>query len=263
MEPLKNISSFALKRLKAVLFDVDDTITNYGKLTDTAYSAMWKLYRAGLMLIPVTGRPAGWCDMMLRQWPVDAVVCENGAFVFDTDEHGSVRMIKHPLAAEEPQKKLEAVKQSVLKAFPDIRMAHDQFARIYDAAFDFAEDEPKLGMDTAYAVAALCKGMGAEAKVSSIHVNAWFGGYSKADMAISYLKEHAGITKIEEEAIFIGDSPNDEPMFRRFALSAAVSNITKFADKLEFLPKYIAKSEGGFGFAEISERIIQCIGQNK
>ena len=71
------------------------------------------------------------------------------------------------------------------------------------------------------------------------------------------------ITKIEEEAIFIGDSPNDEPMFRRFALSAAVSNITKFADKLEFLPKYIAKSEGGFGFAEISERIIQCIGQNK
>lgn len=155
------------------------------------------------------------------------------------------------------------MKQSVLKAFPDIRMAHDQFARIYDAAFDFAEDEPKLGMDTAYAVAALCKGMGAEAKVSSIHVNAWFGGYSKADMAISYLKEHAGITKIEEEAIFIGDSPNDEPMFRRFALSAAVSNITKFADKLEFLPKYIAKSEGGFGFAEISERIIQCIGQNK
>ena len=159
-----------LNKLKYILFDVDDTVTNGGKLTGEAFAAMWKLKEHGFKLIPVTGRPAGWCDMMLRQWPVQAVICENGAFVYDYDEHNAVRMIRHPLAAAEPQKLLEPVKAAVLKAFPKVRMAHDQFARIYDAAFDFAEDEPKLPLETAYAVAKLCRDMGAEAKVSSIHV---------------------------------------------------------------------------------------------
>ena len=166
-----------LNKLKYILFDVDDTVTNGGKLTGEAFAAMWKLKEHGFKLIPVTGRPAGWCDMMLRQWPVQAVICENGAFAYDYDEHNAVRMIRHPLAATEPNKLLEPVKAAVLKAFPKVRMAHDQFARIYDAAFDFAEDEPKLPLETAYAVAKLCRDMGAEAKVSSIHVNAWFGAY--------------------------------------------------------------------------------------
>ena len=157
-----------LNKLKYILFDVDDTVTNGGKLTGEAFAAMWKLKEHGFKLIPVTGRPAGWCDMMLRQWPVQAVICENGAFVYDYDEHNAVRMIRHPLAAAEPKKLLEPVKAAVLKAFPKVRMAHDQFARIYDAAFDFAEDEPKLPLETAYAVAKLCRDMGAEAKVSSI-----------------------------------------------------------------------------------------------
>lgn len=145
-----------LNKLKYILFDVDDTVTNGGKLTGEAFAAMWKLKEHGFKLIPVTGRPAGWCDMMLRQWPVQAVICENGAFAYDYDEHNAVRMIRHPLAATEPNKLLEPVKAAVLKAFPKVRMAHDQFARIYDAAFDFAEDEPKLPLETAYAVAKLC-----------------------------------------------------------------------------------------------------------
>lgn len=95
-----------LNKLKYILFDVDDTVTNGGKLTGEAYAAMWKLKEHGFKLIPVTGRPAGWCDMMLRQWPVQAVICENGAFVYDYDEHNAVRMIRHPLAATEPKSSL-------------------------------------------------------------------------------------------------------------------------------------------------------------
>ncbi len=248
-----------LSRLKYILFDVDDTVTNGGKVTSEAYAAMWKLNGHGLRLIPVTGRPAGWCDMMLRQWPVAAVICENGAFAYDCTAQGAVRMIRHPLAAKEPQKLLEPVKAAVLKAFPDMRMAHDQFARIYDAAFDFAEDEPKLPLETAYAAAELCRSMGAEAKVSSIHVNAWFGAYSKADMAGIYLRDYCNVTSAAEEAMFIGDSPNDEPMFAAFPLSCAVANIAPFAERMEHLPPYILDGEGGCGFAEAAEIICRII----
>lgn len=248
-----------LNKLKYILFDVDDTVTNGGKLTGEAYSAMWRLKERGFRLIPVTGRPAGWCDMMLRQWPVQAVICENGAFVYDYDEHNAVRMIRHPLAAAEPNKLLEPVRAAVLKAFPKVRMAHDQFARIYDAAFDFAEDEPKLPLETAYAVAKLCRGMGAEAKVSSIHVNAWFGAYSKADMAAIYLKDYCHTDDAESEVMFFGDSPNDEPMFTAFPLSCGVANIAPFADRMAHLPAYILDGEGGCGFAEAADIICKSI----
>lgn len=248
-----------LSGLKYILFDVDDTVTNSGKLTSEAYSAMWRLNERGLRLIPVTGRPAGWCDMMLREWPVYAVVCENGAFVYDYDPTGHVRMIRHPLAAADPQGLLEPVKKAVFSAFPAMRAAHDQFARIYDAAFDFAEDEPKLPLETAYAAAELCRSMGAEAKVSSIHVNAWFGAYSKADMALKYLKEYCGVSDISSEAIFFGDSPNDEPMFAAFPLSCAVSNISPFIDRMDRLPAYILDKAGGYGFAEAADIILKSI----
>lgn len=145
----------------------------------------------------------------------------------------------------------------MLKAFPKVRMAHDQFARIYDVAFDFAEDEPKLPLETAYAVAKLCRDMGAEAKVSSIHVNAWFGAYSKADMAAIYLKDYCHADDAESEAMFFGDSPNDEPMFAAFPLSCGVANIAPFADRMAHLPAYILDGEGGYGFAEAADIICK------
>jgi glycine/D-amino acid oxidase-like deaminating enzyme len=69
-------------RLRGLLFDIDDTLTTDGKLTAEAYGALAALRRAGRILVPITGRPAGWCDHIARLWPVDAVVGENGAFYF-------------------------------------------------------------------------------------------------------------------------------------------------------------------------------------
>ncbi|MDR0448042.1 MAG: HAD hydrolase family protein, partial [Treponema sp.] len=65
--------------IRYVLMDIDDTLTTGGKLSAPAYTALWRLHEAGLKVIPITGRPAGWCDLIAREWPVDAVVGENGA----------------------------------------------------------------------------------------------------------------------------------------------------------------------------------------
>jgi hypothetical protein len=86
LQPLSRFSAAARARVRGVLFDIDDTLTTEGRLTATAYAAMERLHEAGLLVVPITGRPAGWCDHIARMWPVDAVVGENGAFYFLYDE---------------------------------------------------------------------------------------------------------------------------------------------------------------------------------
>ncbi len=256
MRPIQELSPAEARGLRYVLFDIDDTVTTGGKLTAEAYSAMWQLRDAGLSLIPVTGRPAGWCDMILRQWPVDAVIGENGAFALYSEGEGRPpRMLLHPCAPKEPKEQLLPLQKAVLRQFPLARAAADQFARLYDIAIDFCEDEPKLPLSYAEEIRTFCESMGAEAKVSSIHVNAWFGKYDKRSMA-EYYFAHVLRREIGENAVFFGDSPNDAPMFARFPLSCGVKNIAPFLDTMPALPRFVTTQCGGAGFAEAAERIL-------
>ncbi len=241
--------------VRFVLTDIDDTLTDEGKLGSEAYSALWKLSAAGIRVIPVTGRPAGWCDMIIRQWPVEAVIGENGAFVYYFEDR-QLKSFIHPSVADgESIRKLENVYNAVKAEIPLVRKAKDQFARIYDLAIDFNEDPPRLGYETAVRIREICESFGAVAKISSIHVNTWFGNYSKRDTAVLFMQERYGLTEAEfkKQAVFCGDSPNDEPMFGCLPNSFAVANILDFADILETEPAYIASKRGGAGFVEVAE----------
>ena len=85
MKPLSSLQHTEATRISGVLFDLDDTFLDDGKLTETAYGALHRLARAGLRLVAVTGRPAGWGEVMARQRPVDGVVTENGALALYRD----------------------------------------------------------------------------------------------------------------------------------------------------------------------------------
>src|SRR5215510_288616 len=85
MRALAELPLPARKAVRGVLFDIDDTLTTEGQLTAEAYAALERLRAAGFLLVPLTGRPAGWCDHITRMWPVDAVFGENGAFYFCYD----------------------------------------------------------------------------------------------------------------------------------------------------------------------------------
>lgn len=254
--PFSGFTKEDAQRVKWLLCDIDDTITTDGKLPKASYSALWDLHEAGIGVIPVTGRPAGWCDMIVRQWPVDAVVGENGAFVmyFDGPE---LKCYLHPNVAPDAQQRLAAVKDAVLCSVPGSRVAKDQFCRIYDLAIDFAEDEPRLPLSAAEEIKAICERHGAVAKISSIHVNAWFGNYDKVGMAQMFFKDILGIDDMTNCAIFFGDSPNDEPMFRFLPMSCAVANIRPFVDKMAHLPAWITAKRGADGFAEAVQHILQ------
>ena len=256
MQAFASFPREAARGLRYVLHDIDDTITDGGKLHPEAYAALWALHNAGLKVIPVTGRPAGWCDMMLRQWPVDAVIGENGALAFYWEE-GHVRRFLHPsIPADTVRAMIKEVAQACLKGVPGCRIAQDQFARLYDVAIDFREDPPYLSLEEANRIKQIATSMGAVAKVSSIHVNIWFGDYDKRAMARLFFDEIYGVPGAAEQSIFFGDSPNDAPMFAAFPHSCAVANIRPFLPQMTDLPAYITSLPGGEGFAEAARQLL-------
>lgn len=262
---MKNLTDFNSK-IEFLLTDIDDTITTEGQLHAEAYEALWKLSDAGLKVIPITGRPAGWCEMIARFWPVAGVVGENGGFYF-THKHipgeDSKKMSRWFFTDESTmqknKKKLEIVEKEVLKIVPGSAVSSDQFCRLMDLAIDFCEDVPALDENSINTIVQIFEKHGAQAKVSSIHVNGWFGSYNKLTTTFEFLKNEFNLTEAEALAkcAFVGDSPNDEPMFERFPNSFGVANILHFKDKMTTHPHYIANSHGGKGFAEIAERILQ------
>jgi HAD superfamily hydrolase (TIGR01484 family) len=263
MKPIEELPVEGSQAISLVLTDIDDTLTSGGKLENEAYAALWRLYRAGLRVVPVTGRPAGWCDLIVRQWPVHAVIGENGAFVYYREtKTNRIQTFTHPsVASHEIKRRLDAVREAVLTEVPGCRVARDQFARLYDLAIDFREDPPMLSLAEAERIKAVCERFGAQAKISSIHVNAWFGDYDKVKTARLFLRDYWGLSEERQkvEVLFCGDSPNDEPMFDFFPNSCAVANIREFEYLLRRPPTYISNSTHGRGFAEIVDAILRKI----
>lgn len=257
MKPLAELRG--AERLRGLLFDIDDTLTTDGRLTAEAYAALERLKRAGRIAIAVTGRPAGWCDHIARMWPVDAVVGENGAFYFRY-ENGKLHQRFHDPAAVRAEKRarLAAIAQRILAAVPGCAMASDQAYREADLALDYCEDVAPLPLEAAERIAALMREAGLNAKISSIHVNGWFGGYDKLAMSkILFAEKFAtDLDTAEARYAFAGDSPNDAPMFAYFANSIGVANIARFSGHLAAAPKYVTPSESGAGFSELVAHLL-------
>lgn len=261
MLSLSDCPCATLAGLTAVLTDIDDTLTVDGRLPANAYAALQDLQRAGLKVIPVTGRPAGWCDLIARQWPVDAVVGENGAFYFRY-EHDAKRMLRTYAQTrdvrEANQQKLFAIARQVLAEFPGTALASDQAYREIDVAIDFCEDVPPLPLATAQEIARRFVAQGCTAKVSSIHVNAWIGDHDKLTTSLQMLGEEFDIQgeMARLQTAYCGDSANDEPMFSYFENGFGVANILPFLPMMTGKPKYLMAGEGGDGFAEFAAAVL-------
>ena len=233
MRPLSDFPEDRAAGLRGLLFDVDDTLTSGGRLTAEAYAALERLHHAGLLVMAITGRPAGWCDLIARFWPVDGVVGENGAFYFRycRDRRSMIRRFAQDDAERaDNRRRLDSLAQVVLAQVPGAALAADQPYRVCDLAIDTSEDVAALASDQIARIVELCRRAGANAKVSSIHVNAWFGDHDKLTMTRRLLDEAFGVGSeaAAGEFVFVGDSPNDAPMFEAFPYAVGVANVLAF-----------------------------------
>lgn len=247
--------------VRGVLTDIDDTLTTDGKLLPVAYAALQRLTDAGLLVIPITGRPAGWCDHIARMWPVAAVVGENGALWMRHDAQArrlQRRFVVDDATRTAQRARLAAVGEHILAAVPGCALASDQHYRETDLAIDFCEDVPPLAAGDIDRIVALMEAADMTAKVSSIHVNGWFGSYDKLTMTRALLDEAFGIDLERERDgfVFAGDSPNDAPMFGYFARAVGVANVRNYIGRIATLPAYVTKAAGSAGFAELADYLL-------
>jgi HAD superfamily hydrolase (TIGR01484 family) len=263
VKPLAALPAAVVQNIRGVFCDIDDTLTSEGKLTARAYAALERLRSGGKLVIPITGRPAGWCDHIARMWPVDAVVGENGAFYFYYDgarKKLTQRFLLDAAARAANRKKMIAVRERILREAPGCALASDQFYREADLAIDFCEDVPRLAGAEVDRIVALMRAAGMTAKISSIHVNGWFGDYDKLGMTRMLMQERYGVDLARDQAgyLFVGDSPNDAPMFRFFSNSVGVANVADFGARLIDAPAYVTSRRSGEGFVEVAELLLDA-----
>jgi len=262
MKPIAELPPKDRRRIGFVLTDIDDTLTVNGRLPAVVFAAMERLLEAGIHTIPVTGRPAGWCDHIARMWPVTGVVGENGAFYFcyDADRR---RMIRRYRRSDRQRRldrlKLNRLQEQILRQVSGAAVSADQSYREADLAIDCSEDVSPLPDSDVKRIVDLFESAGATAKISSIHVNGWFGTYDKLSMTRQLFREKfdGELAELRDRIIFIGDSANDAPLFGYFPNSVGVANVRLFVDKMEHLPTWITNAEGGFGFVELVDRLLR------
>lgn len=255
---MRPISTLQTDKIEILLTDIDGTLTAHdGRIPDRSYQALWKLYHSEIKVIPVTGRPAGWCEMIARTWPVHGVIGENGALYYRLQGQQMRRFYSRPKDLRKNDRlKLKEVLSEIREKVPQAKVASDQFCRMFDLAIDFAEDVARLPQGQIDLIVEIFKSHGAVAKVSNIHVNGWFGKHDKLSTCKAYLARELGIPEklMKQCCAFIGDSPNDEPMFEYFPNSIAVANIKEFLPRLKHKPGYICKSAEADGFVELANR---------
>ena len=159
-----------------------------GRLTASAYAVMEARDKAGIAVVPVPGRPAGWCDLIARQWPVKGVVGENGAFYFSYDAAGRRVVRRYWFEADRraaDRKRLDALRDRILRKVPRAGITSDQAYRECDLAVDWCENVAALNEAEVARIVTLAGAAGATVRIASIHVNIWFGSASSAWLAAS------------------------------------------------------------------------------
>jgi HAD superfamily hydrolase (TIGR01484 family) len=259
MRPLASLTAGDARRLRGLLFDLDDTLLSHGVLTRAAYGALWDLKESGLRLVAVTGRPSGWGEVIARQWPIDGAVTENGAVVVARRSQGLERFER----CDEPERRarrarLARVIDDVRAAVPEARLTDDLDARRADVTWDIGE-RVKLPEDRVAAVLGVIAAAGARSFASSVHVHATFDTDDKASGSVAFLVrsfgEDAGAATSARWA-FIGDSGNDAACFGAFRTTFAVANVRAHLGRIPVTPRYVARAEMGEGFAEVARAIV-------
>ena len=259
MQPLSQLDA---SQVLGVLTDIDDTLTTHGALTGAAYCALARLKQAGFAIVPVTGRSAGWAHMIIRTWPVDAVIAESGGLYLYRDParaHLLHRYYDDEARVRADRLRLAQCADRVLAAVPGLRPASDNAYRLVDLALDYCEEVPRVADPDVRRAIDLFVASGFSARASSVHINAWAGQFDKGPTALRCLAEVFAGSPLASPArwLCVGDAPNDESMFEAFALSVGVANIAASLDRLAHPPAFVTQAECGAGFVELADHLIR------
>lgn len=256
MKPLSLLEPNDVAGLRGVVFDLDDTLLDHGRLTRVAYDALDDLAGSGLMLIGCTGRPSGWAEVMSRLWPTRAVVAENGALAWCREARGIVcRDTVSTLERSRRRALLEDAVAAILAL--GLTLADDNHHRLTDVAFDIGE-HVTVPEEVIEAACRSIRARGFRVFRSSIHLHMTLDAHDKATGTLALLASF-GIdpTSARNGFAYVGDSGNDAAAFAAFRLTFGVANVRAHLRALSVPPRFVSPSARGEGFAQIAAALAR------
>jgi hypothetical protein len=264
-EGIEALSRDEARGLSGVVFDLDDTLLDHGALTEVAYAALFRLRAMGLRLVACTGRPALWGEIVLRQWPIDAAVAENGAvaLVKEPPSAGASTAriaVVFPADAEAQRARrgeLVAFAEELVRRFPDAALADDNGARWTDVTIDIGEHR-RVRPEDVRAMRQEASARGLSTLASSVHLHLAAEATDKARGTFGLLAARFGEDEVRarQANAFVGDSGNDAAAFAAFATTVGVANVRSYLMNLPVLPRYVTQASMGRGFAEFASRLM-------
>ncbi|WP_437326884.1 HAD family hydrolase [Sorangium sp. So ce381] len=276
MKPLSLVPPDAARALAGVIFDLDDTVLDHGALTEAAYAALFRLRETGLALIACTGRPAGWGEVLQRQWPIDATIVENGAVALVREQEsevsghreghaqraGASRVVTLDDLDREARRarraELVGLANDIVRRFPAAALADDNDQRVTDVTIDIGEHRHVPPEDVQKMRAEL-RERGVRTLLSSVHLHLTRDPSDKATGIVRLLAARFGEdpTRARHRYAFVGDSGNDGVAFAAFVLTFGVANVRAHLGKLSVPPQFVASLPMGRGFGEIAQKIAE------
>jgi len=261
---VRPLSEADLSRVRALLADVDGTLTSGGLLRSRAVRALERLRRARVRVVLVTGRPSGWAECWARTLPVSGVVAENGGLYFAPDGEGGWRReyAERPLQRKRNRRRLLREVRRVLRLVRGARLSSDSASTEVDLAIDYAE-QARLPVEAARWIGEELARRGVRSARSSVHVNCWVGPFDKLTTSDRFLRRELRIAAgaRSPRIAYVGDSINDAPMFAAVPLSVGVANVKDVLAELAQLgspPRFVTAAREGEGFVELAEALLEA-----
>lgn len=252
MQSIQTLFQGSQPRFKLIATDLDGTLTQQGKFTPALLQALEELATAGIKVLIVTGRSAGWVSGLATYFPVAGAIAENGGVFYSTNHGAPVALT--PLAdLTIHRQQLAQTFQQLQSEFPQIRESADNRFRITDWTFDVQ----CLKLAQIQRLAALCQQLDWGFTYSNVQCHIKPLGQDKAVGLLQVLRQYFP-EFTSEQVLTVGDSPNDESLFdqRYFPVSVGVANVLDYANQITHQPTYITTSAEGRGFCELAQYVL-------
>ena len=240
-----------LGRVSLVATDVDGTLTRGGKLDPAVLAAIRRLTTAGVVVLPVSGRPAGEVQGLVRYVPgVTRGLAENGLLEIVPDH------APRWLGRATDRARLRAAGERMnLEFAAGLRVTGDDYCRLGDVAFEReGRDEAELLRLRGHAEA-----LGVHLVWSNVHVHLAEAVPDKG-LALLQLLHKRGVDP--EQVVTIGDAPNDAGLFTagRFGLTVGTADVLAQLAYFPSPPRAVTAGGEADGFIELAELLLAARG---
>ncbi len=245
-QPLATADGAQLRAIRLVASDIDGTMTRDGRLDGEVMAAITALVRAGVEVLPVSGRPAGEVLGLARYLPgVRRALAENGLALVEPGR-AVTALYQRP-----DRERLRAVAAAIAHD-PPLREAEDAFCRLCDLAFerDGREDAALAAMRER------AEALGVHLLWSNVHIHL---SLDPADKGRAVLDLLAGEGVMADAILTIGDAPNDAGFWLpgRFGLPVGCAQVLEQRAVIPALPRYVV-AEAADGWLEMAALLLRA-----